>query len=647
MQSANAYYLQWANSIPGNTDLYPHDNVTDASGNVYNTGRYRGTVDFDPSAGVASYTANGFTDAFIQKLDPSGNLLWVINLTGGSWEQIMGLTMDLSGNLYAFGYFSGTVDFDPGPGVVSLTSAGGNDVVIMKLTPSGNLIWAKSFGAATSEDGLYVGCDLAGNIYCSGTFYSTVDFDPGPGAYTLAAVGNIDVYIAKFDPSGNFVWARSFGTSGADYLDGMDVNGSGDVIVTGTFSGSGDFNPNAGVSTLTAISFTDIFLVKLNASGTHVWSSSIGGSGYDNSTDACFTYSGDILISGAFNGAIDVDPGPGVQTLTPTGFDGYVLKLSAAGNFIWVRQFNGYSIVPIRMEVNASDKIIIIGSYIGAVDLDPGPGLISVTSGNTTQDSFVMGLDNTGLYEWHIDPEGVISFDQMFAITISSTDDIFILGRFTTGTIDLLPGPGVMSVTNSAPGSGNGFFFKLNGGGSLPVAASPLKGMLENGYARLKWSTFVEWDNEGFIIERSVDGKLWEEIGFITGKGNSNTVEQYSFLDPVFLETTSYYRYLQRDFNGKLTASAVVAVRPGASHENGLPFLFPNPGNGNVQLMNVDATEINALYLIHDHQGKLVSSGNLSDKMEEGHFSVPGSPGLYFISLYTGDKTYCIDYLKQ
>jgi hypothetical protein len=560
--SAYSYSLEWASVCPGDIDLYPHDNITDASGNVYNTGRFRGTVDFDPGVGVSSLTANGFTDAFIQKLDPAGNFLWVINLTGGSWEQLNGITTDGAGNIYAFGHFGGTVDFDPGPGVLSLTSNGGNDLVVIKLSTAGNLIWAKSIGAASSEEGLFIGCDATGNIYCGGLFYLSVDFDPGPGTASLTSTGGQDVCIFKWDPSGNYLWAVSFGTSTSETFGGMDVSNAGDVIIIGSFTGSGDFNPNAGVNTLTAIAFSDVFFVKINNLGNHLWSSSIGSPGFDFTEDVCFTAGGDMLIVGGFNSAIDFDPGPGTVTLTPVGLNGYVLNLDPTGNFLWVKHLNGFSMLPSLVEVNPVGKIFLIGAFKGTVDFDPGPGVVSGNSSNIQTDAFALRLDNTGAYEWHLDPEGTINFDQLFAMTISTLGHVFFMGRFTTGTIDLLMGPGVMSVTNATPGDfGNGFFFKLNAGSPLPVEWGAIEAFPSEKKVEIKWTTLAEINNDYFEIERSYDGFQWTVIGRTKAIGISNQLTDYKYYDYFPKKGINYYRIRQTDFNGTTELSKTIAVR--------------------------------------------------------------------------------------
>jgi hypothetical protein len=559
--SSNAYTLEWANLCPGNSDFYPQDNVADVAGNVYNTGRYVGTVDLDPSAGVSSFTASGFTDAFIQKLDPAGNFLWVITFTGGSWEVFNSLCLDAVGNIYAFGHFGGTVDFDPGPGVFNLISSGGNDFVIAKFSPAGNLIWAKAIGGVSGEESVSVGSDALGNVYCCGTFGLSVDFDPGPGVSTYTSVGGADVCVFKLDAAGNFLWAASCGTNTSESIGGMDVENTGNIIITGSFSGTGDFNPNVGVSSLTAVAFSDIFFLKLNALGNYVWSSSIGSAGFDFSNDVCFSNGGEILIVGGFNNTIDFDPGPGSNILTAVGYNGFLLNLTSAGTFSWVRHFIGFSLIPSIIEVNQSGKIFITGAYKNTADFDPGPSVVTGTASNTLEDAFVLRLDINGFFESVLDPEGTVNFEQIMAMTISASGDAYFMGRLITGTIDLLMGPGIMSITNSTPASGNGFFFKLNAGSPLPVEWGSIAANPKSNSVELKWTTLSEKENDYFEIQRSYNGIEWEYVGKEKGNGNSNYRIDYQLIDFSPNNGIIYYRIRQVDFNGLSSLSKTVATQ--------------------------------------------------------------------------------------
>ena len=138
--------FQSAKQMGGTGSDYGNSIVLDGSGNVYTTGFFEAAVDFDPGVGVANLTSTGAWDVFINKLDASGNFLWAKKLGGVGNDVAYSIALDGSGNIYTTGFFEGTADFDPGIGVVNLTSAGGWGIFISKLDASGNFLWAKQLG---------------------------------------------------------------------------------------------------------------------------------------------------------------------------------------------------------------------------------------------------------------------------------------------------------------------------------------------------------------------------------------------------------------------------------------------------------------------------------------------------------------------
>jgi len=148
----NAQILDWAKSM-GGTNLEESVSIAvDDSGNIYTTGYFQGTTDFDPGLGTFNLTSAGVQDIFISKLDASGNFVWAKSIGEISTDIGYSIAIDVSGNVYTAGYFYGTADFDPGAGTFNLTSAGGQDIFISKLDASGNFVWAKSMGGISTEE---------------------------------------------------------------------------------------------------------------------------------------------------------------------------------------------------------------------------------------------------------------------------------------------------------------------------------------------------------------------------------------------------------------------------------------------------------------------------------------------------------------
>jgi hypothetical protein len=311
----------------------------DPSGNLWVAGEYSGTTDFDPGAGVASKTVTGNLGEFIWKLSPSGAHLWVgaidqsLTSTNGE-EAINGLEVDGSGNVLVAGWFAGTADLDPGTGTHNVTSVlrsgtSTYDAFVLKLDNSGNFLWGKAFGGnvinAFGDVASDVGVDAAGNVYVTGSFAGTVDFDPGPGVTSFTTAGldlNYDNFVSKFDASGNFLWARARGGPAADGAHAMAVDAAGNVFTAGGFQGPVDFDPGTGTATRTAPPGPpDAFVTKLNTNGSFQWVSQFGGAGLapEFVSDLVLDDSGEIFAVGQFGTNADFDPGTGTQTVNPAG----------------------------------------------------------------------------------------------------------------------------------------------------------------------------------------------------------------------------------------------------------------------------------------------------------------------------------------
>src|SRR5690348_8520371 len=130
---------------------------------------------------------------------------WAKGIGGTGNDYGTSITSDIYGNTYTTGIFEGTADFDPGPGVYSLTSVGLQDIFICKTDAMGNFVWAKAIGGVNNDVGYSISLDHFGNLYTTGYFSGTVDFNPNSGTFNLTAVGNKDCFICKLDTSGNFI----------------------------------------------------------------------------------------------------------------------------------------------------------------------------------------------------------------------------------------------------------------------------------------------------------------------------------------------------------------------------------------------------------------------------------------------------------
>ena len=375
----------WAKSMGGGEYDAGNSVAVDASGNVYTTGVFYGTVDFDPGEATTNLTPVGESDIFVSKLDADGNFVWAKSLGGGDYDAGNSIAVDALGNVYTTGDFKGTADFDPGAGKANLISTGGfADIFVSKLDPSGNFVWAKSLGGNGTDVGYSIAMDAAGNVYTTGYFQGTADFDPGVAmANLISTEGFADIFVSKLDASGNFVWAKGMGGSSPDFGNSIAVDASGNVYTTGNFKGTADFDPGAATVNLTSSGSEDIFVSKLDASGNFVWARGMGGSspdfGYSIAVDAW----GNVYTTGDFAVQADFDPSAATANLTaPEGSrDIFVSKLDASGSFVWAKGMGGIGPDFGRsIAVDASSNVYTTGYFIITADFDPGEETAELTA---------------------------------------------------------------------------------------------------------------------------------------------------------------------------------------------------------------------------------------------------------------------------
>ncbi|MBI2966624.1 MAG: SBBP repeat-containing protein, partial [Bacteroidetes bacterium] len=379
--------LIWAKRI-GNTGGEEGNSIAiDGSGNIYITGYFWGTVDFDPSAAVVNLISNGLNDIFVAKYDNNGNYLWAFNIGSGNGDIGNSITVETNGNCYITGYFYGTADFDPSAATANLTPAAWEDVFIAKYTTGGNYVWAEKIGGSGTEQGFGITYySPTADIYLTGYFQNTADFDPSAATFNLTSFGSDDIFVAKYSDSGNLIWAKQMGGGSGDNGFSLTVDGSGNVYSTGYFGGTSDFDPGAGTFNLTFTSPTvsHVFVSKLDASGNFVWAKQIGGSSYASGSSIGLDNNNNVYTTGYFRDTADFDPGPGIYNLiSPSGISNtFISKLDNSGAFIWAKQFigSGSNATGTSLVLDGNNNLYVTGYFEGTTDFNPGAGIANLVS---------------------------------------------------------------------------------------------------------------------------------------------------------------------------------------------------------------------------------------------------------------------------
>jgi hypothetical protein len=376
----NAGNLKWARSWGGSSDDNTFACCVDGSGNVYATGRFQTSVDFDPGSGTDVHNVIGSADIFLSKFDSSGNFQWARTWGGTAWDEGWDVVCDASGNVYVVGWFGDVVDFDPGNGESIYSAVGGRDVCVSRFSSSGSFQWARTWGGGADDRGCGLAVNSAGDIYVTCNYTGPADFDPGPGVDSHSGTG---VGLSKFDPTGAFKWARTWAGRFENYGEGVAVDGSQNIYACAEFTGTVDLDPGAGVDNRMSAGSNDIFLSKFDPSGGYLWGRTWGSTDSDVGYEVAVDSSGNTAITGWYNLTVDFDPGAGVDNHTSNGGYGdvYLVKLDSSGNFIWARTWGGTGgDEGWGVGFDGSGNVYTAGYFYYTVDFDPCAGVDERTS---------------------------------------------------------------------------------------------------------------------------------------------------------------------------------------------------------------------------------------------------------------------------
>src|ERR1035437_6947157 len=343
---------------------------------------------------------------------------WAKTIADSSGEESYGkgVSTDFAGNIYVIGgYGWGTYTF----GNSIFIAHHSNNLVLVKYDPIGNIIWAKNAENVNSTDCL--SCDPLGNVYITGTFGSdSVTF----GTVTLhnSISNGLDIYLVKYDSSGNVIWAKSAGGNSIAYTTSIVIDGIGNAYITGSLlSDSISFGSNTIYNH--SIDTNDIFFVKYDSSGNSIWAKTIGGNGYDEGYAVTVDFAGNIyLLGNVKTDSVYLDNN------TFVNIGGFLAKFNPLGNVIWVNSFGQY-VGPDYMSIDALGNLYLMECPLGS-----NLGIDTVTFiNNGLQATIIAKYDSSGNFHWAKIAEGYINSDEIKGNQIST--DAFG-NSYITGYID-------------------------------------------------------------------------------------------------------------------------------------------------------------------------------------------------------------------
>lgn len=431
------------------------------------------------------------------------SLNWVKQQGGPSTDDIKSIAVDQLGNVFTGGNFSGTSNFDPSSTNFYLTSKGSWEGFVSKLDMNGNFLWAFSIGSTLADYVYDVATDNNGNLYVSGAFQGTVDFDPNISNVTsLTAVASQDAFVAKYSPTGDLIWVKQIGGSSQQDAFSLIVDVTGDVYVTGTFYGTVDFDPGIGTYSLTAQNAFDAFVLKLTSAGDFVWAKQLKGDSEISALDIQLASDGSVFVVGEFFDEVDFDPSASVFSMTSSvGLrDAFILKLDNSGNFIWAKQIGGTgSVSGISISINTNNEFYLAGGFKGIADFDPNAGINNLTSLGI-DDAYLAKFDTDGNLLFVIQMGGLNRSDSR-SVFATTNGQVYVAGYFE-GILDLTVGGGPNTVTS-------------NGGNDIFIA---------------------HYLEDGSFVDVNSFGSIGSEVGFDIAVSNNGLVH----LGGYFEETVDF-----------------------------------------------------------------------------------------------------------
>jgi hypothetical protein len=400
----------WAKQGSGDRNNVARGVTADNFGNAIATGSFQGKTNL----GAQEIISSGLQDIFIAKYDGKGQSRWVRQFGAQGRDFAFDIIdADQKGNSFVTGLFSNIVDFDK----FTLKEVGSGDMFIAKIGSSGKVLWAKQAGGSSLDGGNEIVSDSSGNALVIANSYGEVKIED----VVLNHQGEQDIFIAKYDPDGKFLWTRQIAGLNDERGRGIAVDKQDNVLATGEFIGSLSFGSDKVES---SSKLKDVFLAKYNKSGKLLWAKSFGSKGEDYGRGIAADAAGNIYFSGVFSGSVKF----GNKTLNSVAGskDIFLAKADASGNILWVRQMGG-SGPDEGCEIEVDDAG---NSYISGGFADRATFGSTILKSAGFRDVFVAKYDTQGNLIW-VKQAGGKGDDEDYAIAVDSAAKVTIVGTFT------------------------------------------------------------------------------------------------------------------------------------------------------------------------------------------------------------------------
>lgn len=415
----------WAKSSQGSKSEIGMQCAADASGNVIVIGYFESpTITFDTTVLTNADTTGNTADMYLVKYDPAGNVLWATS-AGGLYDDIgYSCTTDNNGNIIATGYFNSPIIIFGATVLTNFNNTGvTSDLYIVKYDAGGNALWAASAGGFYNDCGFACSADFNGNIVLTGCFYgANITF----GTTVLSGAGIFDVFLVKYNSTGNLLWAKAFGESDREIARSVTHDVNGNIILNGDFE-SPTITFGTTVLTNANPGNEDIFTTKFDSGGNVLWATSAGELYSERVNHCCTDSSGNIIVTGYFDSYTLTFDTIVLTNAVSIGFsEMFVVKYDPNGNVLWANSTYGiYSEYGFGCAADANGNIIVTGVF-SSPSITFGTTVLGPPTG---ADVFFVKYDATGNVLWAISAGGANN-EASYSCATDAAGNIFATGYF-------------------------------------------------------------------------------------------------------------------------------------------------------------------------------------------------------------------------
>lgn len=534
---------------------------------------------------------------------------WAFTISGTS-SRGMAMVADEVGNVYVCGNINGVGDLDPGPDTVLNVSAGINgDHILAKYGPAGNYLWHICIGGSGTEIPKGLAIDHGGNLLMVGRFDSYFDWNPGEGEAFFGSTGSTDGFLAKYDTSGAFVWAKRIGGSGHDETYGVAVDEQDNIYVVGQMSAAVNFGTTEEPVVLAHEGGSwDAFCASYGPDGELAWVRGIQGTGGQRALSIAYQ-AGHVYAYGVCAGETHAD---NVATLSAgSNNQAFLCKLDTTGQVKWLLGHGGTgSEIGEAIRADAT-HLYIMGSYTALTDADPGPGVIELAPYGVGGNVYFAKLDTAGNAIWAHGLQGNNHFDGVCDIACDAMGRVFVTGAHSVEQ-DFDPGPGEtilpMTIANDL------FLAMYQPDGSFGWA----RGIATHG------------------VFETANGLATDALGnvFVTGGFGDTAVFDINVPTDT-LTGTSMAFYLAK-YGADITTSFAAVIAPRSI------LLFPNPTHDHL-MIRLPQGEVVERMLLTDVSGRILQRWSAPVPLEVGMAHL--TPGVYHVHLWSGAERYTAPFI--